>query len=164
MESIHENISCPILYILLYTAYEETSAFKSKCFQATSDPNCILLCALAHCRRLNLLASQLSHSQSQLWTQSLSDSHFADSRFLGFICVWLCLRIRCLTDALVEEEVGGNSVADIFKQHGETFFHNKENSEAMISIDMPAGPSEVLVIADKHAIPSHVAADLLSQV
>ncbi|KAH1034186.1 hypothetical protein GLYMA_20G022700v4 [Glycine max] len=38
------------------------------------------------------------------------------------------------------------------------------NSEAMISIDMPAGPSEVLVIADKHAIPSHVAADLLSQV
>lgn len=34
----------------------------------------------------------------------------------------------------------------------------------MISIDMPAGPSEVLVIADKHAIPSHVAADLLSQV
>ncbi|KAG4946139.1 hypothetical protein JHK87_042146 [Glycine soja] len=38
-----------------------------------------------------------------------------------------------------------------------------QNSEAMISIDMPAGPSEVLVIADKHAIPSHVAADLLSQ-
>ena len=33
----------------------------------------------------------------------------------------------------------------------------------MISIDMPAGPSEVLVIADKHAIPSHIAADLLSQ-
>lgn len=39
-----------------------------------------------------------------------------------------------------------------------------QNSEAMVSIDMPAGPSEVLVIADKHAIPSHVAADLLSQV
>ncbi|XP_054801632.1 histidinol dehydrogenase, chloroplastic-like [Prosopis cineraria] len=38
-----------------------------------------------------------------------------------------------------------------------------QNSEAMISIDMPAGPSEVLVIADKHAIPHHVAADLLSQ-
>ncbi|KHN08016.1 Histidinol dehydrogenase, chloroplastic [Glycine soja] len=86
------------------------------------------------------------------------------------------LTYGCCSDALVEEEVGGNSVADIFKQHGETFFHNKEitftvdilvkdyeNSEAMISIDMPAGPSEVLVIADKHAIPSHVAADLLSQ-
>ncbi|KAH9317639.1 hypothetical protein KI387_019408, partial [Taxus chinensis] len=38
-----------------------------------------------------------------------------------------------------------------------------QNSEAMISIDMPAGPSEVLVIADKHASPVHVAADLLSQ-
>lgn len=34
----------------------------------------------------------------------------------------------------------------------------------MVSIDMPAGPSEVLVIADKHANPVHVAADLLSQV
>jgi histidinol dehydrogenase len=33
----------------------------------------------------------------------------------------------------------------------------------MVSIDMPAGPSEVLVIADKYANPVHVAADLLSQ-
>ena len=38
-----------------------------------------------------------------------------------------------------------------------------QNSEAQISIDMPAGPSEVLVIADAHANPSYVAADLLSQ-
>lgn len=38
-----------------------------------------------------------------------------------------------------------------------------QNSEAQISIDMPAGPSEVLVIADKQAKPSYVAADLLSQ-
>ncbi|KAF2310748.1 hypothetical protein GH714_016885 [Hevea brasiliensis] len=38
-----------------------------------------------------------------------------------------------------------------------------QNSEAMISIDMPAGPSEVLVIADRHASPVHIAADLLSQ-
>lgn len=38
-----------------------------------------------------------------------------------------------------------------------------QNSEAMISIDMPAGPSEVLVIADNHANPVHVASDLLSQ-
>jgi histidinol dehydrogenase len=30
-------------------------------------------------------------------------------------------------------------------------------------IDMPAGPSEVLVIADQHADPAFVAADLLSQ-
>jgi len=33
----------------------------------------------------------------------------------------------------------------------------------MISIDMPAGPSEVLVIADRCASPVHIAADLLSQ-
>ncbi|MFN1835421.1 histidinol dehydrogenase [Balneola sp. MJW-20] len=38
-----------------------------------------------------------------------------------------------------------------------------QNSEAQISIDMPAGPSEVLVIADDKADPSYVAADLLSQ-
>lgn len=38
-----------------------------------------------------------------------------------------------------------------------------QNSEAMISIDMPAGPSEVLVIADSLADPAFVAADLLSQ-
>ncbi len=33
----------------------------------------------------------------------------------------------------------------------------------MVSIDMPAGPSEVLVIADETANPSYVAADLLAQ-
>ncbi len=38
-----------------------------------------------------------------------------------------------------------------------------QNSDAMISIDMPAGPSEVLVIADALANPAFVAADLLSQ-
>lgn len=44
------------------------------------------------------------------------------------------------------------------------FIFNLQNSEAMVSIDMPAGPSEVLVIADKLASHVHVAADLLSQV
>ncbi|MEX0844640.1 MAG: histidinol dehydrogenase [Balneolaceae bacterium] len=38
-----------------------------------------------------------------------------------------------------------------------------QNSEAQISIDMPAGPSEVLVIADGKANIAYVAADLLSQ-
>ncbi len=38
-----------------------------------------------------------------------------------------------------------------------------QNSEAQIAIDMPAGPSEVLVIADGSANPAYVAADLLSQ-
>ena len=39
-----------------------------------------------------------------------------------------------------------------------------QNSEALVSIDMPAGPSEVLVIADGDADVTHVACDLLSQV
>lgn len=34
---------------------------------------------------------------------------------------------------------------------------------AQVSIDMPAGPSEVLVVADAHAQPAFVASDLLSQ-
>jgi len=38
-----------------------------------------------------------------------------------------------------------------------------QNSDAMVAIDMPAGPSEVLVIADAYADPAFVAADLLSQ-
>ena len=37
------------------------------------------------------------------------------------------------------------------------------DTTAGVSIDMPAGPSEVLVIADKTAIPAFVASDLLSQ-
>ncbi len=37
------------------------------------------------------------------------------------------------------------------------------NDPAGASIDMPAGPSEVLIIADDAAIPAFVAADLLSQ-
>jgi len=38
-----------------------------------------------------------------------------------------------------------------------------QNSEAMVSIDMPAGPSEVLVITDNTSDPEFIAADLLSQ-
>ncbi|KAM0720168.1 hypothetical protein Q7P37_004304 [Cladosporium fusiforme] len=37
------------------------------------------------------------------------------------------------------------------------------DTSASVSIDMPAGPSEVLVIADKTAKPAFVASDLLSQ-
>ncbi|GAB1111917.1 MAG: histidinol dehydrogenase [Shewanella algae] len=38
-----------------------------------------------------------------------------------------------------------------------------QDPRARVSIDMPAGPSEVLVIADETANPAFVAADLLSQ-
>jgi histidinol dehydrogenase len=39
----------------------------------------------------------------------------------------------------------------------------KEIVSRKVAIDMPAGPSEVLVMADESAVPSYVAADLLSQ-
>ena len=39
----------------------------------------------------------------------------------------------------------------------------KEMVSRKVAIDMPAGPSEVLVMADESAVPSFVAADLLSQ-
>ncbi|ESK96093.1 histidinol dehydrogenase [Moniliophthora roreri MCA 2997] len=39
----------------------------------------------------------------------------------------------------------------------------QNDTDALVSIDMPAGPSEVLVIADHTADPAFVAADLLSQ-
>ncbi|KAF8655220.1 hypothetical protein AX16_003127 [Volvariella volvacea WC 439] len=39
----------------------------------------------------------------------------------------------------------------------------QNDTDALVSIDMPAGPSEVLVIADLTANPAFVAADLLSQ-
>lgn len=38
-----------------------------------------------------------------------------------------------------------------------------QDNRCTVSIDMPAGPSEVLVIADRQASPDFVAADLLSQ-
>lgn len=39
----------------------------------------------------------------------------------------------------------------------------QNDSRAIVSIDLPAGPSEVLVVADKTANPAFVASDLLSQ-
>jgi len=39
----------------------------------------------------------------------------------------------------------------------------QNDTDALVAIDMPAGPSEVLVVADSTANPAYVAADLLSQ-
>ncbi|KAH9943476.1 histidine biosynthesis trifunctional-protein [Epithele typhae] len=39
----------------------------------------------------------------------------------------------------------------------------QNDTDALVAIDMPAGPSEVLVVADRAANPAFVAADLLSQ-
>ncbi|XP_026404702.1 uncharacterized protein LOC113299827 [Papaver somniferum] len=59
--------------------------------------------------------------------------------------------------AVVEKIFGpGNQVVTAAKMISRTV-------KRMVSVDMPAGSSEVLVIADKHAGPVHIAADLLSQ-
>ena len=39
----------------------------------------------------------------------------------------------------------------------------KKLSYGLVDIDMVAGPSEVLVIADENANPKYIAADLMSQ-
>ncbi|KAJ2043520.1 trifunctional histidinol dehydrogenase [Coemansia sp. S16] len=39
----------------------------------------------------------------------------------------------------------------------------QNDSDAMVAIDMPAGPSEILVVADATSNPAYVASDLLSQ-
>ncbi len=38
-----------------------------------------------------------------------------------------------------------------------------QNSDALVSMDLPAGPSEVMVVADRSAHPDFIATDLLSQ-
>ncbi|KAI3945761.1 hypothetical protein MKW98_023035 [Papaver atlanticum] len=47
--------------------------------------------------------------------------------------------------------------------HYHLFPNLKLESVKLVSTDMPANPSEVLVIDDKRARPAHIAADLLSQ-
>ena len=48
----------------------------------------------------------------------------------------------------------GNQYVTAAKQYAQKF---------KVAIDMPAGPSEVMVVADESAVPAFVAADLLSQ-
>lgn len=69
--------------------------------------------------------------------------------------------------AIAAMAYGTNSVPQVYKIFGPgnqyvTCAKQLINKEG-IAIDMPAGPSEVAVIADKTSVPSFVAADLLSQ-
>lgn len=62
---------------------------------------------------------------------------------------------------------GTESIPNVYKIFGpgnQFVVAAKEYAQSFgVSIDMPAGPSEVLVIADEKAIPAFCAADLLSQ-
>lgn len=69
--------------------------------------------------------------------------------------------------AIAAMAYGTESVPQVYKIFGPgnqyvTMAKQLVNKEG-IAIDMPAGPSEVLVIADAQANPAYVAADLLSQ-
>ena len=69
--------------------------------------------------------------------------------------------------AIAAMAYGTESIPQVYKIFGPgNSFVTKAKQlvqEEGVAIDMPAGPSEVLVIADETAVPSFVAADLLSQ-
>jgi len=69
--------------------------------------------------------------------------------------------------AIAAMTIGTESIPNVYKIFGpgnQFVVAGKEYAQRYgVAIDMPAGPSEVLVIADEQAVPSFCAADLLSQ-
>ena len=68
--------------------------------------------------------------------------------------------------AIAAMSYGTESVPKVFKIFGpgnQYVTCAKQLLQQTVALDMPAGPSEVLVIADETAVPEYVAADLLSQ-
>jgi histidinol dehydrogenase len=69
--------------------------------------------------------------------------------------------------AIAAMAYGTESIPEVYKIFGPGNQYVTKAKELVqrdgIAIDMPAGPSEVLIIADKNANPEFVAADLLSQ-
>ncbi|MDX1653365.1 MAG: histidinol dehydrogenase [Brumimicrobium sp.] len=69
--------------------------------------------------------------------------------------------------AIAAMTLGTESVPEVFKIFGpgnQYVTAAKQFAQQLgKAIDMPAGPSELMVVADKHANPSFVASDLLSQ-
>lgn len=72
-------------------------------------------------------------TRSQTFSYSFLSVPISDFNLMGtqvpaqhFLCLFH--PSGCFSDALVEEEIGGVSVADIFKRYGEGFFRDKEVS------------------------------------
>ncbi|ROI05757.1 histidinol dehydrogenase [Chryseobacterium sp. G0240] len=69
--------------------------------------------------------------------------------------------------AIAAMSLGTESISKVYKIFGpgnQFVVAAKEYAQRFgVAIDMPAGPSEVLVIADENAVPEFCAADLLSQ-
>ncbi|MGZ5221792.1 MAG: histidinol dehydrogenase [Chitinophagaceae bacterium] len=68
--------------------------------------------------------------------------------------------------AIAAMAYGTESIPGVYKIFGpgnQYVTSAKQMIQSMVAIDMPAGPSEVCVLADETADPSFIAADLLSQ-
>ncbi|WP_346239499.1 histidinol dehydrogenase [Niabella insulamsoli] len=68
--------------------------------------------------------------------------------------------------AIAAMAYGTKSIPAVFKIFGpgnQFVTAAKQILQTKVAIDMPAGPSELLVIADQSAVPEYVAADLLAQ-
>lgn len=98
----------------------------------------------------------------------------ANGRINGYVAYCLqLLKIECVylvggAQAIAAMAYGTESIPKVDKLFGPgnqyvTKAKSLVQGLAGISIDMPAGPSEVLVIADRSANPGFVAADLLAQ-
>lgn len=91
--------------------------------------------------------------------------------YLAYVATILGVDRICLTggaQAIAAMAYGTESVQKVDKIFGPgnqyvTIAKRIIQSSSQTAIDMPAGPSEVLVIADETCIPSFVAADLLAQ-
>ena len=71
------------------------------------------------------------------------------------------------SQAIAAMAIGTDTVPEVYKLFGpgNAYVTAAKQYASLMgkAIDMPAGPSEVMVIADENANPRHVAADLLSQ-
>lgn len=89
---------------------------------------------------------------------------------IAYTCQKVGIDSVCLVggaQAIAAMSIGTDSVARVDKIFGPgNTFVTRAKMKAMhygVAIDMPAGPSELLVIADSHSNPAWVASDLLSQ-
>lgn len=68
--------------------------------------------------------------------------------------------------AIAAMAYGTESIPQVYKIFGpgnRYVTEAKKQLQSLVAIDMPAGPSEVLIIADKTAKPAFIAADMLAQ-
>ena len=91
--------------------------------------------------------------------------------YIAYVAQLLGIEKICLAggaQAIAAMAYGTQSITKVYKIFGPgnqfvTKAKTLIQSTTTTAIDMPAGPSEVLIIADESAVPGYVAADLLAQ-